>query len=230
MRPRIGITTSFKDGKQIIKHAYVQAVERAGGLPVIVPMVSSREMADEIASMLDGLVITGGPAIMDGLVGKLPNDINRTDPLRSESDTSILREFLRSDKPVLGICYGMQLINAAFGGTIYADVQRQVKDAIAHSDKRGATMHPAEFQTGTWVARAMGTGPVDVNTPHIQAVADLGPSLIVSGVAPDGVIEALETEDGRVLGVQFHPERMGEAGRGLFNHLISRAQGVTRDP
>ena len=94
-RPRIGITTSYNEGEQRLDVRYVQAVERAGGLPMIVPMMESGEAAALFAEMLDGLVVTGGPAVEDGIIGELPDDILPTDPIRVASDTRILGLFSR---------------------------------------------------------------------------------------------------------------------------------------
>ena len=223
-RPQIGITTSLNDGEQRLNLYYVQAVERAGGLPVIVPMLESSEARDQFALLLDGLVVTGGPAITDGLIGELPPDISATDPRRLESDKSIIAAFLASRRPILGICYGMQMLNAIHGGTIYADVERQQPAASVHSEKRGGTDHHVRAEDGSRLGALLGTEPFTVNTRHIQAVAELGRGLRASVHANDGCIEGIEDADGLILGVQFHPERMGPEMAPIFDALIQRAQ------
>ncbi|MEP0546147.1 MAG: gamma-glutamyl-gamma-aminobutyrate hydrolase family protein [Rhodothermales bacterium] len=223
-RPHIGITTSLNDGEQRLDRRYVLAVERAGGLPLIVPMVESEEAANAVAALLDGLVITGGPAIVQGLNGALPDDIEETDPARLASDTHMLNAFLAAQRPVLGICYGMQLANAAAGGTLYADVQAQFDGSAAHSQKRGASDHPVAVEPGTHLHRVLHRDQFTVNTRHIQAIDAPGRGFRVAARAPDGVVEAVESEDGVVLGVQWHPERMGEAMAPLFRHLVDRAR------
>lgn len=224
MPVRIGITTSFNEGEQRLNHAYVTAVERAGGLPLIVPMLELDDSVDDFVQLLHGLVVTGGPAITDGLIGDLPEDINETDPIRVQSDKKVLRAFLDQRKPILGICYGMQLLNATAGGSIYADVQAHQHGALSHSEKRGADKHGILVEETSHLHRVLKKRQMDVNTRHIQAVADIGPSFKVAARAPDGVVEAIESEDGTVLGVQFHPERMGDEMLPIFRHLVSTAQ------
>ena len=226
-RPRIGITTSLNDGEQRLDLRYVQAVERAGGLPVIVPMLEDEQATETFAALLHGLVVTGGPAITDGLIGELPDDIQPTDPIRLASDRRILQVFLEMNCPTLGICYGMQLANALHGGTIYADVQAQRPHTGTHSQKREASNHTVHVADGTHLRRLLGTADLNVNTRHIQAVAEPGSGLQVTATAPDGVIEALESLDGRFIGVQFHPERMGTQAEGLFHHLVEEARTLT---
>lgn len=225
-RPRIGITTSLNDGEQRLDRRYVLAVERAGGLPLIAPMLETEEATDAFAALLDGLVVTGGPAITDGLVGKLPPDIEETAEARLASDTRLLSCFFEARRPVLGICYGMQLGNALTGGTLYADVQAQRSGAAAHSQKRGATDHAILVEPDTYLSRLLGHEHLSVNTRHIQAIDETGPGLRVAARAPDGVVEAIESEDGLFIGVQWHPERMGALMDPLFHDLIRKAAAL----
>lgn len=227
MRPRIGITTSFENDAQQLDHAYVRAVEASGGLPLIVPMLDAPATREAFADLLDGLVITGGPAVCRGLIGTLPDDISETDPRRVGTDTDLAQHMLAQGKPILGICYGMQLLNALDGGTIYADVQEQVPDTLAHSTKRGATTHPLHIERGTHLHRLLQTDRMDVNTRHIQALATVGPSYRISATAPDDVIEAIEDTRGHYLGVQFHPERLPHQMAPLFAHLVTQTQVAT---
>lgn len=221
---RIGVTTSFNEGEQRLNHAYVKAIEQAGGLPLIVPMLDTDEAVQSFVRLLHGLVITGGPAISDGLIGELPDDIDATDAIRIRSDQAILHAFLKEKKPILGICYGMQLLNAAAGGTIYADVERQREGSIIHSDKRGADVHPIRLDETSHLHRILNSVEIDVNTRHVQAVGTVGPDYHVAATAPDGVIEAIENTDGTVLGVQFHPEKMGDRMLPLFKYLVENAR------
>lgn len=247
MDVRIGITTSLEqdpqDGdRQTLRLAYVRAVERAGGLPVIVPMLASQAATHAFASLLDGLIITGGPAVTKGLVtdglstdeqpntsSALPAELSDNARLRRVTDEWLLDAFEQSGRPVLGICYGMQLINARRGGRIWSDVERQLEGAGVHSQKRGADTHTITLQEGTHLSRLLGRDAMQVNTRHLQALASVGQGLRVSARSiPDGVIEAIESEDGLFIGLQFHPERLGPPFQPLFEHLVEQAAQHTR--
>ena len=228
-RPHIGVTTSLNRTdrgarEQRLDLAYVRAVERAGGLPLIVPMLQSDAAARAFADLLDGLVVTGGPAVTQGLVGSLPDDIDETDADRVSSDVRILRAFLNARRPTLGICYGMQLASALHGGTIYADVEAQVEGTATHSRGRGGTEHPIRIEAGSHLHRLAEADALVVNTRHVQALAAPGDGFVVTARAPDGTIEAIERTDGSFVGVQFHPEAMEPPLDALFDDLVARAR------
>ena len=221
-RPRIGITTSYKDGRQSVDTHYASAIEAAGGLPIIVPILETTEAATEFATMLDGLVMTGGPGITKGLVGSLPDDLEPVDPVRATSDERIYNAV--GQRPILGICYGMQFINAQAGGTIYGDVQTQKAQALVHSSSRGGVNHTVRLEPDSHLHTAMNTHQIEVNTHHVQAILEVGTGLKAVAFGPDNVIEGIESGDGRLLGVQFHPELMIETTLPLFKDFVTRCQ------
>jgi putative glutamine amidotransferase len=230
MRPRIGITTSLDDGAQCLDRRYVAAVERAGGLPLPLPFLDTDEALADGLALLDGLVVIGGPAVTDHLVGALPEELGTLDPERDAADRAWLDGCWAAGRPILGICYGMQRLNARAGGTIYGDVEKEHDGARTHSQKRGGTTHPVHVDPSSRLHDLLGTDTLTVNTRHLQAIASVGDGFSVSARAPDGVIEAIEHENGRIFGVQFHPERMGATTQPLFRHLVTLAGSPAPTP
>jgi putative glutamine amidotransferase len=223
MRPLIGITTSYDDGTQTLDCRYTAAVEEAGGVPVPLPMLDTDAALDAMAERLAGLVVTGGPAVTDGLVGTLPDDLDGLPERRAASDRAWIERVRAAGRPILGICYGMQLLNAMAGGTIYGDVEREYDGARTHSQKRGGTTHPVQIAPSSRLHALLEHDALTVNTRHLQAIARLGDGFAAAATAPDGVIEAIEHEDGTIFGVQFHPERMGAEAAPLFRWLVTVA-------
>ncbi|MCZ6635890.1 MAG: gamma-glutamyl-gamma-aminobutyrate hydrolase family protein [bacterium] len=233
MTPIIGITTSLDEKsnppRQTLNHNYVQAVERAGGIPLILPITDSPSTLTPILNHLDGLIITGGPGITDGLIGTLPKDLPPVEHQRHQSDLLSFEIAREKQLPILGICYGMQFINARFGGTLYADAQAQLQTQ-PHSPKRtngNAIHHPVTVEPNTHLNRLLNhpDQPPETNSFHIQAVKTPGKGLKVNARSPDNIIEGLETEDGRILAVQFHPEKLpGTIWDRIFTHLVKRAK------
>ena len=219
-RPLIGITTcpTFKHGRTFstVCHAYASSIAMAGGRPILIPVFEDYTEAAAYADLLDGLVITGGDEDLDPhLYGENPIPaLQAILPQRDLWEFALLRAFLEANKPVLGICRGAQVINAARGGTIYQDLDTQFDNVLGHFPKKTAMhqlWHDVEFEPGSRMHRIFGTDKLRVNSFHHQAVKDPAPGFKVTARAPDGVIEAIESEDhGFVVGVQWHPEALAE--------------------
>ena len=189
-------------------------------------MVERRETLAPVLRLIDGLIITGGPGITEGLIGALPADLPPVDPIRARTDAWTYRYARERDLPILGICYGMQFINARFDGAIYADLQVQLGKR-AHSARRTGgrpVRHDVMTMEDTWLARLTGRpgDALEVNSSHIQAIEGPGAGLRVNALSEDGIIEGIETEDGRIIGVQFHPEALpGTVWDRVFAHLVA---------
>lgn len=230
-RPLIGITTSYTPehnttkAQQTLNHDYVLAVERAGGCPVVLPMTEETSSLTPLLNVLDGLIITGGPGIVDGLIGDLPPDLPPVQTIRHQNDLYVFEQAQKKQIPILGICYGIQFINARFGGTLYADVQNQ-QSTKPHSPKRtdAPVFHPISIQDQTHLSTILNTPNCETNSYHVQAIEKVGQGLRINARSSDQVIEGIETEDGRIIGVQFHPEKMPNTILdNIFKNLIQKA-------
>ena len=227
-RPIVGITTSFdvKNKQQALNRDYVIAVERAGGCPLILPMTEKPETIRPLFEVLNSLIITGGPAITEGLVGELPEDLPPVASTRYENDKLAFEHAQKKQMPILGICYGMQFINAQFGGTLYADIQVQC-NVPPHSPKR--TKDPVHntitLESNSRLATILGETQCKTNSFHLQALETVGKNLTVNARSSDQIIEGIETQDGRILGLQFHPEKMPNTiFDRIFDHFVSQSK------
>jgi putative glutamine amidotransferase len=193
--------------------AYVKAVEAGGGMAVLVPPADPSS-APQVLRRLDGVVLSGGTDIDPGRYGETPRhaSVQAPDRERDEFEIALVRHARALGVPVLGICRGHQLMNVALGGSLYQDIVADGLSSRWHPRRPGRRgdhlSHSIDIAPGTVLAKAAGTGTVDVNSMHHQAVRDVGEGLTVTAISPDGVIEGVESEDGRLVAVQCHPEEL----------------------
>lgn len=234
--PRIGLTTSTDDEggggpdrvRILTKTAYPKWVERAGGLPLLLPNLSP-ELAGPALDGLDGLLLTGGKDVHPLVYGAEPGKhLGTTDPQRDRFELPLIREALARGLPLLAICRGLQALNVATGGTLRQDLVHDRDATVQHRmDVVGenATHHTIELEAGSLLRGLLGADRVAVNSFHHQAADRLGDGLRVCARAMDGTIEALEGIDGRyVLAVQWHPEVMPadhHVTRALFESFVA---------
>jgi putative glutamine amidotransferase len=219
-----------------LKVAYADAVLRAGGLPFIVPYSDDPTTVDAYLDRIFGLVVTGGAFdIPPSAYGEQPRDgMGVTKPGRTAFETALMQAALRRNMPVLGICGGMQLLHILLGGTLFQDIRRELPNARDHEQKhdRAQPSHPVEVKEGTQLADLLGKGQVMVNSTHHQAANKITDAEVVSAVAPDGVVEAIESK-GHVfaLGVQWHPELLVQTvpvHLSLYRALVHKARDNKR--
>lgn len=217
--PLIGITTGYAwQGESVVELAkrYVDAVAQVGGVAVTLAPTDHPNLIAQYAERLDGLIISGGKDIPPSLYGE--QAIPATDALSEDRplfEIALVRRFREMDKPVLGICYGCQLLNVAFGGTLIQDIPSQVGNGVKHRRTSSAEAHARHVVTvrkGSRLRGILGVGGVEIVSSHHQAVKQPAPGFRVTADAPDGVIETIELENARFfVGVQWHPEMDPEA-------------------
>jgi len=212
VKPLIGITLGRKrsDDKEpqfVLNETYVAAVERAGGIPVMLPALLDEEALQRARARLDGLLLTGGADIdPQRFNGRMHPTVYGVDALRDETEIALVRLAVKSDWPFLGICRGIQVINVALGGSLYTHLPEQLGALVDHrSEERG---HDVRLAPESRLAQSLGRETLQVNSYHHQGIERLAPGLRAIGWAPDGLIEAVEvTGHPFGLGVQWHPER-----------------------
>jgi putative glutamine amidotransferase len=217
MKPIVGVTSSYNqnDKRYQVPESYIEAVERAGGIPVVLPPTFDAKV-DALLKLVDGLILTGGVDIDPQLYGEspLPKQGN-IDPLRDSFELALTRRCLKVGKPVLAICRGIQLLNVAAGGSLYQDVNSQVVGSLKHRQQAPTyyATHRVQLGEGSRLLDVFGGEVVAVNSFHHQAVKDVAPGFRATGWAEDGLVEVIESQGrGWVLGVQWHPERMLDHG------------------
>jgi putative glutamine amidotransferase len=229
MHPRIGVLPLYNSEKQTfwINPLYFGGIEQAGGLPMLLPLTDSQDLWEDCLGSFDGFVFTGGQDLDPALYGqeKLPQCGYQAE-LRDRQELYMLRRLWELDKPLLGICRGIQAINVAYGGTLYQDIPTQAPSKVVHRQEMPYEVphHQVMLPESTMLRRIVECEHISVNSMHHQAVLTPAPGFIVSAVAPDGLIEAIECPEKRfLLGVQWHPEHMWNhyaSGRKIWQALV----------
>jgi len=224
--PLIGISGSYASegvGATTLNTNYSQAISKAGGVPVVIPTLNSREEADAVLAVLDGIVFSGGEDLDPSLYGEaVLNETVFVDSVRDVSDVFLAQAALASKKPILAICRGEQLMNVVLGGSLWQDLAEQMPDNVGH----GGTTHKILAEPGSLLAELYGTDSIEVNSTHHQAVKDVAPGLKVTARSGDGIVEAYEGDN--LIAVQFHPEKLVRAGDDkwleIFKTFIARCR------
>ncbi len=237
--PRIGVTgiTRAVSGtdRTGVNAAYVRSVLRAGGVPLVLSPLLGTEHNSVVLEALDGLVLTGGDDVDPAHYGQAAHPrLGVVDAVRDAFELAIFREARARGLPVLAICRGIQLVNVAMGGTLWQDIPSERPEAIPHTQTTGRDdrTHPVDLVAGSRLAEALGETRCHVNSFHHQSIRDLAPGLVVTGRAPDGEIEGVESakEGPWLLAVQWHPEEFHHhreaPDHGLFDALVREAAGA----
>ena len=237
-KPVVGITCDFEtitdrrgqpSPRYVVPGSYVSAVRRAGGIPWLLPHPEEsgrgRRIRLSAPSSTRWWLQGGDFDVPPHYYGESPHPkLGRLLESRTRFESTLLQEALDRDIPVLAVCGGMQLLNVLRGGTLYQDLSlRSGTNVHEQPEDKSKPFHPLRVEAGTLLAQCLGTcDGVEVNSTHHQVVNRVGDGLVVSGTAPDGVIEAIELPKARyVLGVQWHPELLCTGSQdGIYRELV----------
>ena len=234
-KPLVGVLPLYDPRKNSywMLPQYLQALSSAGALPVILsPRMTEAEQIQTL-TLCQGLLFPGGQDIDPSLYGekRLPG-CAPSEPQRDELEFPLFTLAYRQNMPVLGICRGMQLFNAALGGTLYQHLPAQYPQAMEHdmTAPYNRVFHQVALTPGSPLARRMGKLEMGVNSYHHQAVKDLAVDLAVMATAPDGVIEAVYAPGRQfVWGIQWHPEYFWQGEQGvLFQAFVEQCRRFIR--
>ena len=240
-KPLIGLVCEYwsSPGKHVKSRVqgqlmtYIDALQAAGGIPVLIPETLSDEDVQQLYALLQGVVLPGGGDLDPQVYGEPQHPATDSIDLeRDRVELYLTRRAIADEKPFFGICRGVQVLNVALGGTLYQDLPSEFPDALPHYFRapefpRDHHGHTVQVEEESLLARCLGTPLVEVNSRHHQAARQVAPGLQIVARAPDGVIEALELPTHPfALGVQWHPENLqAEAPmRGLFEQFVEAAK------
>ncbi len=239
---KIGVTCHATDAKdrdnlQLLVEQIADAVIRAGGEPVLIPPDLDADALRERYAALDGLILSGGGDVDPACYAAASTPaVDGVDPSRDRTEIALARWALAEQKPLLGICRGLQLLNVACGGTLYRDMNESpatLPHALYPDLPFDLLAHEVTVAPASRLAAIVGVAPFGVNSLHHQACATVAPTLRAVAHAPDGTVEAVEAPDQRfALAVQWHPEALPAApeSSALFSALVAASASDARTP
>jgi len=212
MKPLVGVMPLWDEDKESIwmLPGYLEGIKEAGATPVIFPLTEDPEEIAGLVDICDGILFTGGHDVTPSIYGEMPLDGKVSCCIaRDNMEKIVLEEAMKKDKPILGICRGIQFINAVFGGTLYQDMPTQHPSPIEHhqTPPYDVPVHDVIIRKVSPLYDCLGTDRISVNSYHHQAVKDVAPGLEIMAESEDGIVEAVYKPFYSFLwAVQWHPE------------------------
>lgn len=225
-RPLIGLTSYPRNDEDrfTIPARYIEAVERAHGIPAIMPPTT--ESFDDVLSKYDGYVLTGGADVDPSVYGgRFDSSVYGINPERDRYELALARSLIASSVPILAICRGIQVLNVALGGTLVEHIPNEYGESVVHRNTDfDHVMHSVSIDPDSRLAGIVEVTEFDAPSFHHQSVRDLAPGFKVCASSTDGVVEAIESDSHpKVIAVQWHPEYVADSNpvqQGLFDKLI----------
>ena len=212
MKKIIGLIPLYDDDRQSywMLPGYMKVLEYCGALPIMLPLTDNEEELDDAYRLCDGLLLTGGHDVSPSLYGEDPREhMGAACALRDRMESRLFGKALEDDKPVLGICRGIQFMNAFLGGTLYQDLDTEYGSKIEHhmSPPYDREAHGITVMENTILADIIGAGEHKVNSYHHQAIKKVSDKVMVMAVSEDSLVEAISVKGKRfIVGIQWHPE------------------------
>jgi putative glutamine amidotransferase len=221
--------------KNVLNPVTSDAIGRAGGIPLIIPISEYRSRLEDVFGALDGILLPGGEDIPPSVYGQAPHPtVNLMPEAQYALWQAMLNLALDHGKPLFAFCAGIQVVNVALGGTLIQDIPSQVDSNVCHRNPNRPpdALHPIDVEPASRLADILGRTHLAVNSSHHQAIDRLGQRMVVTArCADDGIIEAAEIQDHPfLLAVQWHPERYfdGDSSARLFGAFIEACRTHAR--
>ena len=216
----VGIAETCTGRSAVAGRSYVEAVARGGNVPLVIP---DNEYAGELLKKIDILLLIGGEDVNPSYYGAEPSpNLGAVNGRRDTFEMKLIQEAIKHRIPIFGICRGEQVLNVAFGGSLYQDLPSEVPNNVGHwkGDKMREPVHTIVIDRDSRLYDVMQTPVLGVNSSHHQAVLKLAPGFRVSARTRDNVVEAIESDKYPAAGVQFHPEMLATGSDQLYTRIF----------
>ncbi len=243
MKKVIGITSGFElDAnyyfkgypRMMLNEDYSRSILQAGGVPIVLPVHNDYDVVFQQVSLVDGILLSGGQDIQPLLYQQQPHaKLGLVCPQRDVFEYHVIKAALEQNKPIFGICRGLQILNVYFGGTLLQD--NAIKGDVQQHVQAGnpdLTMHSVKVAKGSFIELALKKETIDVNTFHHQSIDKIADELAIVALSPDGIVEAIQHKSKQIYAVQWHPEmlsRQNEDAQKIFDYFIKVVKGDSHE-